>query len=121
VSVDPEFERHKYYLESQKVVLDFVKHVATLATGAIVLLASLLDKVFPNPQWKFLIIVTFVSLLISAVTVTAAAIGVVRSIRTPSDVSEPLRHFTAGSMIVGLVSFALGISTLAVFAARNWW
>ena len=60
------------YIESQKMVLDYLKHITTLDTGAMVLLTVLLEKFFQQPQWKFLVIAVFSSFVISILALTSA-------------------------------------------------
>ena len=110
----------KQYLEEQKTVLDYVKHITTLGTGSIVLLATLLDKIFTAPEWTILVQFTFASFVLSIIFLTLAAFGIIRSIRTPANVSAGLADFTAWSFILGLAGFLGGILLLAVFAVRNW-
>ena len=108
------------YVENQKVVLDYLKHIMTLDTGSILLLATLLEKFFSKPLWKPLVAATFLLFMISVLALTLSAFGVVRSIRTPSDVSNTIKHFTASTFIVGIVTFVGGLGTLSLWAVRNW-
>jgi hypothetical protein len=47
------------YLEEQKVALDFIKHLTTLATGTVVLLATFLKDLFKRPEWPWLVPLAF--------------------------------------------------------------
>ena len=40
------------YIEQQKIVFDYIKHITTLNTGSVVLLAALLEKLFKTKIWK---------------------------------------------------------------------
>jgi hypothetical protein len=42
-------------LERVKLELDYVKHIATLSSGSLLLLVTLAEKVFPNAQAKWLV------------------------------------------------------------------
>jgi hypothetical protein len=42
-----------------KAVIDYVKHITTLSTGSLLLLATFLEKIFVKPVWKPLIGVCF--------------------------------------------------------------
>jgi hypothetical protein len=46
-------------LEIFKQSVDFFKHLTTLDTGSILLLAAFLEKLFSNPHWKILVAVSF--------------------------------------------------------------
>ena len=49
---DRQFQRK---LESYRAERDFYKHLTTLSTASVVLIATFLVKVFPNPEWKELV------------------------------------------------------------------
>ena len=108
------------YLEEQKLAFELVKHIATLSTGTIVLLATLLKDVFEEPRWRGLIPVVFASLAISLVALTFTALGLMSSVRNPGSVSPAQRRLTGGTMLAGVGGFLLGLLVLAVFATRNW-
>jgi len=54
-------------LTGLNLTFDFVKHITTLDTGLIVILATLLEKVFTKPKWKLLIILCIISLSLSLI------------------------------------------------------
>jgi hypothetical protein len=120
VKKQSEAEYSKEYTEAQKVVFDYIKHITTLDTGSIILLALLLEKFFKTPQWKFLITVSFFGFSLSIIALTFAAFGIIRSIRTPLDISTGLIKYTSWSFLLGISSFLVGILSLAVFAGKNW-
>ena len=113
-------EYAKQYLESQKVVIDYIKHITTLDTGSIILMALLLEKFFKTPHWGFLIPMIFIGFIVSIIALTLAALGVTRSIRTPNNIAKGLVAFTAVSFLIGLIGFLAGIISLAILAAKNW-
>jgi hypothetical protein len=107
------------YVEAQKVVFDYLKHITTLDTGSIVLLTVLLEKFFKAPKWEVLVIPTFTGFMVSITALTFAAFGVIRSIRTPHSVGPALVKFTSWSFILGVGGFIVGIGSLSVLAAKN--
>jgi hypothetical protein len=108
------------YLEEQKLAFEFVKHVTTLATGTLVLLATFLKDVFKNPSLSPLVPLTFGSLMVSVVALSLAAFGLLQSIRHPGAVPQGVRVFTGSSALVGVGAFLLGLLLLAVFSIGNW-
>ncbi len=103
----------KQYVEAQKVIFDYIKHITTLDTGAIVLLTALLEKFFKTPEWKILITLTFSGFILSIIALTLTAFGIIRSIRTPLKVSTNLVRFTAWNFMIGIISFVIAIICLA--------
>lgn len=118
--VEEEIERAKQYVEAQKVVFDYVKHITTLGTGSVLLLALLLEKFFQHPHWKWLIPCSFLGFICSIILLSCTGFGLIRSVRTPSAISASLVGFTAWTFIGGSIAFAVGIVSLAVFSIRNW-
>ena len=110
--------KDEQYIEAQKVVFDYIKHLTTLNTGSIVLLTILLEKFFKNPAWRALISVIVGGFVLSVVALTFAAFGVIRSIRNPGEPST--MKLTAWSFIPGIVFFLIAIVSLAIFSIKNW-
>jgi hypothetical protein len=108
------------YLDEQKLAFDFVKHITALDTGTIVLLAAFLRDTFPDPEWQALVPITFVSFVASTLALSGTALGLLASVRNPGDISAGLRSFTAGTALVGLAGFLLGLTCLSLFAVKNW-
>jgi hypothetical protein len=46
-----------FAIEDHKALIDYTKQLTTLSTGSIVIIAAFVEKVFPQPQWKVLLIV----------------------------------------------------------------
>jgi len=121
MKTDPaDSEYGKQYVEAQRVVFDYIKHVTTLDTGSIILLALLLEKFFKTPAWRFLVIVSFLSFSLSIVALTLAAFGIIRSIRTPLTITAGLVSYTSWTFLFGILLFLVGILSVACLAAKNW-
>jgi len=115
---DPEYV--KQYVEAQKVVFDYVKHITTLDTGSIVLLTVLIEKFFKTPKWQFLVPVIFLGFILSIVMLAFTAFGLIRSIRTPQHITIGLVRFTTWTFITGIIGFITAMVSLAVLAVKNW-
>ncbi len=109
------------HLEYAKNVVEFIKHLTTLSTGAIVLQIAFLEKVFPHPHWKAFIAVSLLSFTLSIV-----ASGVAYTTLLPAGRSRWLfGPITTGEMVglfgiwVSLLGVLLGILNLVIFALKN--
>ena len=60
--------REAQNFELRKVALDSQKHLVTVSSGTLVLLATFLKDLFSDPQWGILISVTFLGLLVALLT-----------------------------------------------------
>jgi hypothetical protein len=103
-------------IEANKLLHDSYKHLTTLSTGAILILATFLEKFFQNPKWKFLIGITFVSFVISTVASVIAMFGISDDIEGDNLFSDLIAR---SIIILSSMSFLLGILSLVVFSLKN--
>lgn len=133
-----EFEKKKFNLELQKLRLEedkswfeFHKHMTTLNTGVIIIVATLIEKVFTNiDPVSFQIIASAFYAFLGSITMSVIGLGyhmpslrIVRSTNTISKGSLSLiyilRYPKAFLFIMSLLGFLLGISFFIGFALRN--
>ena len=61
-----------YFFEAQKLGYDTVKHLTTLSSGTIIILATFLGDLFKVPEWKILVPCIFglftLSIILSIIT-----------------------------------------------------
>ncbi|MEA2764493.1 MAG: hypothetical protein QOK07_897 [Gemmatimonadaceae bacterium] len=115
---DRQFQRK---LESYRAERDFYKHLTTLSTASVVLIATFLVKVFPNPEWKELVNVSMSGFAVSVVG--CAVMYALAVLDTDSELSlhkqMPTRWVSWLPITAGLGGFFVGIATLAAFAIHN--
>jgi hypothetical protein len=107
------------YIDVQKSVVDYAKHVTTLSAGSIVVLVSLIDKLFSDAKAIELVMASLASFIAATILLTLAIVGVLRSMRTPSAVSAGVRSYTGITLGGGLAAFAVGTLLLAIFGITN--
>jgi hypothetical protein len=107
------------HLEGQKLALDYVKHVTTVAATIIVVGATFLEKLQAQPSGTWLVFVTFVALLATVVSLVLAAVGVVNSARSGHRTSPGVVTFTTAATALGLAGFLVGIAALSCFVLIN--
>jgi hypothetical protein len=103
-----------------KVLYEYLRHLSTLSTGAIVLVGLIIEKVFPQPIWRPLIVLSVASFLFSVVTTVTAYTLIV--FNHPGQRRAPEsweKNVTAGAIALTWLSFLVGISALAIFILRN--
>jgi hypothetical protein len=115
---DRQFQRK---LESYRAERDFYKHLTTLSTASVVLIATFLVKVFPNPEWKELVNISLSGFAVSVVG--CAVMYALAVLDTDSELSlhkqMPTRWVSWLPITAGLGGFFVGIATLAAFAIHN--
>jgi hypothetical protein len=115
---DRQFQRK---LESYRAERDFYKHLTTLGTASVILIATFLIKVFPTPEWRELVNVSLSGFAISVVG--CAVMYALAVLDTDSELSlhaqMPTRWVGWLPITAGLGGFFVGIASLAAFAIHN--
>ena len=108
------------HIEFHKAFYDYLKHLSTLATGSIVLLAAMLEKLFAQPKWKALVVAAVTGFLITVVaSVLAYSFMVLNFPRAGVKNSRLEANVVFWAMVLTWIGFLEGVSSLAVFIVRN--
>jgi hypothetical protein len=115
---DRQFKRK---LESYRAERDFYKHLTSLSTASVVLIATFLEKAFPDPEWKVLVNISLGGFAVSVVG--CAIMYALTVLDTDSELSlhaqMPTRWVGWLPITAGLGGFFVGIASLAAFAMHN--
>jgi hypothetical protein len=115
-----EEQRHLDRVDGSKMFFDLFKHLTTLSTGSILLMAAFLEKLFKNPNWSFLVSITFVCFILAIISSLAGMITysakVIASHDEDTDLSKPLLII---SVFGGFGCFLIGVTSLVIFALKN--
>lgn len=112
-------------IESIKFVSDFFKHLTAIATGSILLIATLLDKIFTHPQWKFTVIVALSAFLFCVLgCILAMASFSMMSSEWGEDIpDEGFIKFAMRLLLIGSLiawgGFLVGLISFTTFTIRN--
>jgi uncharacterized protein with PQ loop repeat len=106
-------------IERYKSLFEYIKHLTTLSTGSVVVLATFLEKIFSIPQWKQL----------AAISIFCFTASVIASIVTYTfyflnfPTGKPVLTWTGTmgtySLIITWTSFIAGIILWTVFTMKN--
>jgi hypothetical protein len=110
--------------ELLKAFCDFLKHQTTLATGSILILTGLFEKVFTRPNWRVLIATALICFVLTVVFAVRAYILVITHQFKTNQRGNDWAWEEDWNNILSFGQFAwrtflLGILFLAVFAVRN--
>jgi hypothetical protein len=115
---DRQFQRK---LESYRAERDFYKHLTSLSTASVVLIATFLEKAFPNPEWEPLVNISLGGF--AASVVGCAIMYGLAVLDTDTELSlhaqMPTRWVWWLPITAGLGGFFVGIASLAAFAMHN--
>lgn len=108
--------------EQYKALYEYLKHTATLSAGSILLIATMLEKLFAQPKARgavlFAVVLFAVSIIASSVGFIIVAATFPRSDRATPTTRE--RDWLAGAASITCVAFAMGVIAMAVFFCWNW-
>jgi len=115
-------QQHKDKIEGLKLFYDAFKHLTTLSTASLLLLATLLEKFFKAPLWTALIGVTFCALVVSLIAALSAMLAYGSIIHSGRDKdAEFVKVLGVGGVLGALGGFLAGIIALVVFTLRNFY
>jgi hypothetical protein len=108
-------------IEKFKLVSDYLKHLTTLSTGSIILLAAFLEKIFTQPSWKKLVVVALGGFMLSVVSSVAAYTYLIYTF--PESESEypskSLESIWVISILGAWMGFLAGVVSMTAFAIKN--
>ncbi|MDT4954955.1 MAG: hypothetical protein QOJ02_3093 [Acidobacteriota bacterium] len=107
-------ERHKAFFE-------YLKHLATLSTGSIVLIATFIEKASYRPQWKSAVVVSLVGFIISVI---CSIVYYSLALYYFPGVVELKQESRWGkvmglSLVTAWIGMLIGLVSLSMFAVRN--
>jgi len=108
-------------LELNRVWSDYFKHLTALSTGAVVLIATFLEKFAPHPHWRPAVIVSLLSFLAAILGSVAVMTGL--AMNAPDRGSEAGGNWVDRATVLGMsaawLGFVVGITALTIFALKN--
>lgn len=112
-------ETYKLWTERMKSLYDLNKHVTTLSTGTLLLMAGLFEKVFKEPVLKPLAALSF--FLFGAVVVCSVISMLGLSLYSPRTFQTPGDPVDLGikALVTALILFIVAIVVFTGFALAN--
>jgi hypothetical protein len=111
-------DERRQRLEEQKVALDYLKHVSTLATSVIVLSIAFTSQL-SNRDWSWLLIPGIGGQFICLLALTLAALGTISAGRSVDPPTQSVVRFTVLGALVGLGAFLVSIAAFSAFLLKN--
>jgi hypothetical protein len=111
----------EWKLEQTKAYIEYLKHLTTLSTGSILLIATFLEKLFSRPLWKTAVVISIAGFIIS-VLASITVYSIILENEFDPDYHLSL-SWTSLLYLVGLLvvwgGFLIGVISLAAFTIRN--
>jgi hypothetical protein len=113
--------RKDYPLNFYKFIADYLKHLTTLSTGSIVVIATFYEKVFSCAQHNFLAIISLIAFVICIVftTVIYTILIYFESPRHDRKTPKWAKCIAAVCLFIVLIAFLTGIVSFTVFGVLN--
>lgn len=115
----PKQELHADRLDRMKLLYDLSKHITTLATGTLLLMTGLFEKVFKTPVWKSLAQYSIVLFAASIVASVVAMLGFAMYSRSTFKTNDDPVQLGVHAFALSFVLFGFGIVLFTVFALKN--
>lgn len=114
-------QQHKDYIEGLKIYYDFFKHLTTLSTASLLLLATLLEKFFKAPSWTVLIGITFFCFFVSLVSSVLSMAAVGLAIADSGMVEDSRLKFLSLGGVCAVGGILCAFVFLVLFSLRNFY
>jgi hypothetical protein len=109
-------------IEQFKLWVDYYKHLTTLSTGSIVLMATFMEKLFSQPRWKASVIIALLGFLFSilgSVLVMSILVVASRTFAHGGDMEDAEGRLGSLGIFASWIGFCVGIVALTAFVVRN--
>lgn len=110
------------FVEQRKAMFEFLRHLMTLDSAALILVATLIEKVFPQPTGRIHVGISILAFLFSLLGGGFTYLLLVAHYPRESSLrmTSSDRAWYLWTMMLAMVGFITGISELAWFFASNW-
>jgi uncharacterized membrane protein YidH (DUF202 family) len=112
-------ELHADRVERMKLMYDLSKHITTLSTGTLLLMAGLFDKVFKLPVWTPLAGASVLCFALCVVCCVIAMFGFAMYSQTTWQTEEDPVNFGSKAFSIAIIIFVFGIISFTIFSIRN--
>jgi hypothetical protein len=108
-----------HFFEAQKLGYDAVKHLTTLSSGTIVILATFLKDFYPTPEWNFLLPFIYGCFMLSILSSIIMMGLLVKAIKDKPNPSDKIKKCGEICFWIGVTCFLIGYLLLSLFAIKN--
>jgi len=106
--------------EFLKAIVGHCNHITTLSSGFILVMVTFLEKLFSRPDWKWLVVVSFIFFAISIILSVLSQAFVIDYLYPVNeiDTSQKAKQ-TSIVLILMWTSFIIGTISLMIFGVKN--
>ncbi len=101
-------------------MIDVQRHMALLSFSGLILGANLSIKLFENPQYKILALISLLGFFVCVVSSILSQFNHVDASKNEVIYSYPLTYKFASPIALSILGLMVGIISMAVFVLLNW-
>lgn len=108
-------------IEIYKIEFDYLKHLTTVSTGAILLIVAFLEKIFKQPEYKLAVAVSLVCFMITIILCAIAQASIIEKASEKENLEwrNTVQNLTVILFLFALLSFVVGMISLVIFGLKN--
>ena len=115
----PGKETHAERFERMKTLYDLSKHITTLSSGSLLLIATFVDKVFKTPSLKWVLVICLICFVVCVGTSLFGMFGFGMYSRSTYLTNQDTVDIGVRFFTISIMTFILGLFLFAVFSAYN--
>lgn len=113
------FDAQDIRLEYVSSVIDYLKHLTTLSTGSIVLMATFWEKLSAKPEWKSAVTISITGFIVSILSASIVHTFFVLFVLPGKEEPEVIKFVGGMSLLFTWSGFLAGVVGLAAFTIKN--
>jgi ABC-type molybdate transport system permease subunit len=107
-------------IERYKSVFEYLKHLVSLSTGSIVILATFLEKIVKSQEWKIFRILALLGFLFTVICSTVAYSLLIFDFPGRKTKTKEWENAVGGfALIFSWIGFVIGIISVSVYTIKN--
>ena len=107
-------------IERYKSVFEYFRHLVTLSTGSLVILATFLDKIVKTREWKILVILSLIGFLVTIIgSIVSYSLLIFDFPGGKRKANEWEDKLGGMGLLFAWFGFIFGIISLSVFTIKN--
>lgn len=117
MSLKPDWsEIEVYWIE-----FEYLKHLTTISTGSILLIVAFLEKIFQNPEAKYLVAIALCCFVLSISLCAFSQLTIIEKASERSNLIlvKKVQNWTVGLLFAALISYVIGVISLVIFGLKN--
>jgi hypothetical protein len=108
-------------IDIYNIEFEYLKHLTTVSTGAILLIIAFLEKIFKQPRCTTAVSVSLVCFMSTIILCAIAQASIIEKASEKESIGwrNRVQNLTTSILLLALSSFVVGMISLVVFGLKN--